>query len=165
MKARRPQPPSCAPEGTVWFGGPIDGCSVSLRVYGDDLAPEEVSRLLQIEPTDAERKGARTRIINGKVRKFSRRGRWILELSDKDCGEWDLEEVIKCLLTKLPSKTTVWRELHRRYHVDLFCCLHMEALNRGFGLSPEVSSMLAERRLEIGFDIYGPEEEMEKSPS
>ena len=33
------EPPEGAPEGTVWFGGPVDRWRVALRVYGEDLDP------------------------------------------------------------------------------------------------------------------------------
>ena len=44
--------------------------------------------------------------------------------------------------------------LKHRYRMDLFCGLFLQPTNRGFCISPEVSGMLAERGLEIGFDLY-----------
>ena len=45
-----------------------------------------------------------------------------------------------------------------QYRVDLFCGVFLNegSWNRGFSLSPKVLKELAERNLEIGFDIYAP---------
>jgi hypothetical protein len=49
---------------------------------------------------------------------------------------------------------TIWRHLTMTYKVDPFCGLFMEAENRGFALSAATCKELADRNLEIGFDIY-----------
>jgi len=36
-KAVSRKPPTGAPEGTMWFGGPVDRWRVALRVYGEEL--------------------------------------------------------------------------------------------------------------------------------
>jgi hypothetical protein len=48
----------------------------------------------------------------------------------------------------------LWRELEARFRVDLFLGIWLRDWNRGFSLMPETLQMLADRRLEIGFDIY-----------
>ncbi|HET6234228.1 MAG TPA: DUF4279 domain-containing protein [Acetobacteraceae bacterium] len=58
MKKPNPQPPSDAPPGTVWFGGPIPWFSISLSITADDLDPGEVTRLLGVEPDEARRRGS-----------------------------------------------------------------------------------------------------------
>jgi hypothetical protein len=32
----------------VWFGGPVDRFSITLRINGDDLDPDEISALLEV---------------------------------------------------------------------------------------------------------------------
>ncbi|MEZ0389351.1 MAG: DUF4279 domain-containing protein [Verrucomicrobium sp.] len=72
-------PPQGVPEGTIWFGGPVDEASVLLRIYGDDLDPEEITRLLGCEPWDAGRMGE---LKVGAKRSWTvRRGYWKLHLS------------------------------------------------------------------------------------
>jgi len=72
-------PPTGAPEGTTWFGGPVDRWKVALRVYGEELDPDRISALLGCEPSSTARKGTL----------FPKKGRWILEINSKDCDESD----------------------------------------------------------------------------
>ena len=78
-----------------------------------------------------------------------------MELHSRDCDESeDVEDGIKRLLSRLPSDSSLWASLTSRYAVDVFCGLFLKSSNRGFGIQPEVSRMLSERNLEIGFDVY-----------
>lgn len=139
------RPPSGAPEGTVWLGGPVDRWKVALRVYGEELDPDHISALLHCEPSSAARKG----------NPFPKRGRWILRIDSKDCEESDdVEDGIRMLLARPPSDSGFWLSLTRIYAVDVFCGLFLASSNRGFGISAEVSRLLSDRNLEVGFDVY-----------
>jgi hypothetical protein len=102
-KAVSRKPPAGAPEGTMWFGGPVDRWKVALRVYGEELDPDRISALPGCEPSSAARKGS----------PFPRKGRWILEIDSKDCDENDdLDDGVRMLLARLPSDSDVgllWR--------------------------------------------------------
>jgi hypothetical protein len=138
-------PPVGTPEGTVWFGGPVDRWRVALRVHGEGLDPDRVSALLGCEPTSAARQGD----------PFPKKGRWLLKIDSRDCDEnEDVEDGIKMLLGRLPSDLAVWIELTNTYAVSVFCGLFLESANRGFGISAEVSKLLSDRNIEIGFDLY-----------
>ena len=138
-------PPTGAPEGTTWFGGPVDRWKVALRVYGEELDPDRISALLGREPSSAVRKGT----------PFPKKGRWILEINSKDCDENDdVDDGVRMLLTRLPSDPDVWASLERIHSVDVFCGLFITSPNRGFEISPEVSRLLSDRGLQIGFDLY-----------
>jgi hypothetical protein len=39
------------------FGGPIDDAAVSLKIYGDDLDPDQITGLLGVAPTHSHRLG------------------------------------------------------------------------------------------------------------
>jgi hypothetical protein len=139
------KPPSGAPKGTVWCGGPVDRWKVALRVFGEDLDPDHISVLLGCQPSSAQRKG----------NPFPRKGRWLLEIYSKDCDENDdVEDGVRMLLERLPSDSGVWVSLTSTYTVDVFCGLFLASSNRGFGISPKVSRLLSDRNLEIGFDVY-----------
>jgi hypothetical protein len=116
MKRPKPKPPIGAREGTVWFGGPIDRIRVTLRVVGEDLDPEAISTLLGCTPTHAEKKGVPVVQSNGT--RIPKRGRWSLELNSEECDEWDLEELVKALLDKLPGDLTLWRSLAAYYNIS-----------------------------------------------
>ena len=49
-------PPPTLPNDTVWFGGNPDRATRCLRVCGDGLDPDEVTRLLGRAPTRSQRK-------------------------------------------------------------------------------------------------------------
>jgi hypothetical protein len=139
------QPPAGAPEGTIWFGGPVDRFKITLRIRGDELNFDRISALLGCRPTKTGKRGARA----------AKGSRWELSIESKDCdAQDDVEEGIKILLARLPSETALWTSLTTEYSVDLFCGLFMESSNRGFGISAETSRMLSDRHLEIGFDLY-----------
>src|SRR5262245_37335155 len=57
--------------------------AASLRIYGDDLVPEEVTRLLGCTPTRAEQKGQVIRTTSGRER-TARTGGWHLIAPDSE---------------------------------------------------------------------------------
>ena len=146
-------PPRDAPAGTVWSGGPVDEAKVTLRVYGDEIDPLEVTRLLGCSPSQSARTGETITNSSG-ITRTVREGFWRLSSGRSDL---DIEDQVTILLTQLTSDLTVWRDLTRRFRVDLFCGLFLNASNRGFDFGPSVLRQLADRGISIGFDIYGPE--------
>src|SRR5215475_15081411 len=101
-------PPSDAPEGTFWFGGPVDRFKVTLRIYGEDLDPDHISTLLGCVPTKSERKGVPASGPSGNAR-VPKRGRWSLSIDSRECSPTaDLEDGVKSLLARLPSDPEVW---------------------------------------------------------
>jgi hypothetical protein len=139
------EPPVGAPEGTVWFGGPVDRWQVALRVYGEELDPDQISALLGCQPSSAQRKG----------NPFPKKGRWLLKIDSGECaGDGDVDDGIRMLLARLPSDSGIWSSLTSNYAVDVFCGIFLATSNRGFGVSVEVSRLLSDRNLEIGFDMY-----------
>ncbi len=143
---------SDAPEGTIWFGGPIDRSKVSLRIFGKDLNPEEISRLLKCRPSEAKKSGHKA--VGRTKERIPQSGRWSLE--SELPAEKDLEEKVWDILKRVPSEQGVWKSLTGRYHVDLFCGVFLDKQNRGFGLSVKLMRELSRLGIEIGFDIYGP---------
>ena len=146
------EPPSGAPEGTVWFGGPVDRFRVTLRICSEELDPDHISVLLGCAPTRAERKG--TPISVGERTRIPGSGRWSLSVHSEECGEGDdVEDGVRILLERLPSDGSLWASLTTAYSVDVFCGLFLASENRGFGMSAELCKLLADRNLEIGFDL------------
>jgi hypothetical protein len=154
MKAPKPPVPRDAPPGTVWFGGPVEWSHITLRIRGDDLDPDEISRLLGRGPDMSHRRGAPGVGADGTVARAAKTGAWHLDLAAEDTDEWDCSEAMMLLMKRLPTDTGLWRGLAQRFSVDLFVGLRMRSRNKGFGLSPEVMAYLGERGIEAGFDIY-----------
>ncbi len=157
MKTKKPQIPEGAPEGTVWFGGPIEWFSIALRIVGDDLVPDEITQLLKCRPDDATEKGKPIYRPDGAIMRIARGGAWSLDLKPEDTDEWDCGEAMLELLARLPSDIDVWKSLSARFKIDFFVGLTLRSTNNGFSLSPGVMRSLADRGIEAGFDIcYDP---------
>lgn len=145
------RPPPDGPEGTVWFGGPVDRFSITLRIFGDELDPDEISRVLGCAPTKSARKGA---AANSDLR-IAKTGRWSLTVKSRDLDpDSTFEDILLHFLGKLPSDPDLWTSLTKNFNVGIFCGLILEAYNQGFGISTALRKMLAERNLKIGFDLY-----------
>ncbi len=128
----------------------------SLRFFGDDLDPDEVTTLLGCEPTSAERKGGKWITARG-IEKVSPRGSW--RLVADECKPGDLDHQIAQLLGKLTEDLGVWRDLTARFKADVFCGLFMEESNEGLPVSPNTLEALGVRNLVLDFDIYGSSKE------
>ena len=125
----------------------------TLRFFGDDLDPDEISRLLGVLPTKSVRKGEVQRFPNGRE-VVPRRGSWRLEVADRSPG--DLSSQIVELLSAVTEDLSVWSDLSLRYRGDVFCGLFMEEGNEGEELSPEAMFLMGARKLRLDLDIYGP---------
>lgn len=123
--------------------------SVSLRVFGDGLEPDEVSALLGRQPTRFHRKGDKSS-KNGSAP--GRTGGWILDsrLSQKD----EIEEHIESLLAPISNDSDEWENLTSRFSASILCSIFLDQFNEGFELSPRLAQSLADRGLVIAFDIY-----------
>jgi hypothetical protein len=158
--SQKPLPPKASdiddPSRLIQFGGPIDRACVTLRLFGDALVPEEVTRLLSTEPTKARRKG--DVIPDKRYHRVAATGTWQLEGGLPEGTE--LEEQIAALLSAVTADLQAWQQLGREFDVDIFCGVFLDDSNRGFVLSPRVMQMLSERGIELGFDIYGQTDEV-----
>jgi hypothetical protein len=116
--------------------------AASLRFFGDDLNPEEVTQLLGKEPDKAERRG--------EVRPSGytvRRGRWSVSAGRRTPG--DLDSQIAELLAGMTDDLAVWQRLTSVYQADIFCGLFLEQENEGISLSPTTLQLLGERGIEL----------------
>jgi len=91
----------------------LDQSTAALRIKGDDLDPDEISRILGCEPSYSCRKG---QIDIGKKtgQKIERKGGlWLLNAEDRTPE--NLDSQIRELLGKLPSDLNIWRALGAKY--------------------------------------------------
>jgi len=144
-------PPGEPKDKTVYLtGGEVDETSVSLRFSCDTLDPDEISKLLDCQPTYSYRKG--DVLPDKRYRRVTRTGMW--GLSEKKTGEVSLEKQIFQLFSRLTDDLEIWRKLTSQYHSDLFCGLFMDSWNRGIDFSPELMAQISARGLTLGLDIY-----------
>lgn len=122
--------------------------TASLRLFGDDLDPEEVTRLLGCKPTTAHAKGQVRRLS------LARTGHWHLNAPDRTPD--DLSGQISEIFGQLNSDPEVWKNLTKRFKVDVFCGLFMSKKGEGFTLSTEATTALSVRNIKVGICLYGP---------
>ena len=127
--------------------------AVALRIIGDDLDPDEITKLLGVPPTIAEKKGDRITGKNPGYR-IARSGMWRLRTRDRQPES--LQGQIEEILGQLTPDLAVWKNLALRYRVELFCGLFMDKGNEGLILPPKPLADLGVRGIELQLDIYGP---------
>ena len=126
----------------------------SLRVGGDALRPERITKLLGHEPTRGQIKGEE---IIGPVtgnKRIIKTGMWVLEAAD--CEPENLDAQISDLLGKLTADLSIWAQIKSEFKLDLFCGLFMGVNNEGLSISAASLEALGQRGIELALDIYGP---------
>jgi hypothetical protein len=132
----------------------ISRSTVSIRLFGAELNPEQVTQLLGCLPSSAAKTGETIIRSNGKERIVSK-GFWLLEHGRTD--ESGVEEKIEFLLAKLTDNLEAWKSVTKDLdRADIFCGLFIDKLNEGFKLSQSVLKKISDRNLEVSFDIYSP---------
>lgn len=127
--------------------------TMSLRFFGDELDPDEITAHLGGPPSVGRKKGDAWLTKSGKER-VARTGSWLLNAAD--CQPGDFDGQIAQLLGGLSNDLTVWNDLTTRCKADIFCGAFMQESNEGLSLSAKSMLDLGARRLSIGFDIYAP---------
>jgi ribosomal protein L19 len=137
----------------------IHESKLSLRISGDLLLPARITKLLAGAPTFSHAKGEEIRGQNtGRIR-IARSGMWLLSVDDR--SPENLDGQLRQLFDQLTDNLDVWRELSASYSADLFVGVFLRGSNEGLNITASVIQMIADRRLEIGFDIYAGDPEIE----
>ena len=145
-----PDPPTVPAGDVIWIaGGNFDRVNVTLRLFGDDLDPDQVSVQLGCKPTASYRKD--DRLPSKRYRRIAKTGSWRLSSPEDEAGT--LEEKLNRLLDSVSSDLKAWADLKQFEH-DIFCGIRLDQWNRGGSLSPQLLARLAERDLTLQLDIY-----------
>lgn len=131
----------------------LDHTAASLRVFGDDLKPEEVTALLSCTPSESWTKGESHSYKPGRTitRKF---GAWFLKAPAAEPEDFNGQ--VAHLFAQTTDDLSVWKVLCAKYEVDLFCGWFMSTSNDGVSISVGTLRALAERGVELSLDIYDP---------
>ena len=129
----------------------IDRLEIELRVTGDELDPERVSRMLGVNPTLAARKGETIDVLGVPV--TQRTGIWSYALPASP--EWELGDAIDTLVERLPHDPALWESLAGWATVAVVCGLYIHDVDRVASLTPDTLARLAERRLALSLQIRG----------
>lgn len=131
--------------------GAIHHSAACLRIFRDDLIPEEITQILRCAPTVAQRTGEVIQYPSGRER-IVKCGNWRLEAERAEPE--DINRQVRSILSQVESSPDVWRALVQRFQVDMFCGLFMQGSNAGLSLAPDVMVLLGERGIHLGLDIY-----------
>jgi hypothetical protein len=126
--------------------------SATLRIFGDDADPDQISALLGCAPSNSYRKGDAT--YPPKNLKPRRYGMW--RLGAADCEPESLDSQIVGLLNQVTQDLAIWKQVAALHEVDISCGLFMNESNEELRLSPGTLARLAERGIALDLDIYGP---------
>jgi hypothetical protein len=125
----------------------------TLRISGDALVPDKISKLLGAMPTLSRVKGETWR---GKTESehVAKTGQWHLAAADRQPE--DVDGQVAEILGQLTSDLDVWRDLARTFRIDLFCGWFMKGGDEGLSIAPKMMAALAERGIELDICLYGP---------
>lgn len=137
--------------------GPFGFSQATLRIFGDSLVPEDVSRLLGSEPTASGRKGEKIVSQTTGAMRVARTGLWRLQVERTEPE--DLPGQIDELLGALTDDMAAWATVRETCRIDLFVGLFMNSGNHGLSLSPALLLALGERGIELGLDVYDHSED------
>ena len=154
MSKPNSRPPNGAPKGTTWFGGPIPWFSVSLLVSGDNLDPDEVTRLLGIKPDVAHRSDSSASTGSKSRRSMGSQGMWEICLRYEETCEADLETAINVVLNRVNVTTALWQEVVGKAEARIFVGLTLDSYNRGFRISSNLLRRVADLGVHLDFNIY-----------
>jgi hypothetical protein len=139
-------------EGSRREGRDIDRLEVALRVAGDALDPERITRMFGVAPTLAARKGEQ--VDHDGVPVAQPTGIWTYALPASP--EWELADGIDTLLEQLPADPALWESIAGWADVAVVCALYVHDVDRSAALPPDTLARLAERRLTLTLEIHGP---------
>lgn len=128
-------------------------CKAALRIFGEELVPEELCRLFDHFYTKAWIKGYQYSTSSGAV-VVKKTGAWILEADPSETGDFDGQ--IAQLLSHANVSLEVWASFATKFEMDVFCAWFMHEPNEGIEVSPQTLLMLGERNIALSVDIYAP---------
>ena len=128
----------------------------ALRIFSDDLIPEEVTELLHCEPTHSQTKGQSFSNKHSDKKRVAKTGLW--RLSAEDCEPANIDVQIDEIFRQLPSDLNVWSQLAADYELDISCGLFLNKRNEVFILAPKSMQILSSRSVRLTLDIYAGNE-------
>ena len=132
----------------------LERAVATLRISGDELIPEEISKLLGAAPTYAHGKGEVIPVGTSGRTRIGKSGLWNLSAEPTEPENVDAQVVE--LLGKLSADLDLWRMLSTRYDIDLFCGWFMGEGNEGVGIAAATLLALGQRGIRLDLDLYGP---------
>jgi len=125
----------------------------ALRISGDQLIPDEVTKLLGRSPSRSCSKGDKRFLSDDRVL-VEKHGFWSLQATDAVPENIDAQ--VAELLGQLSSDLDIWRQLAARFDIDVFCGWFMGGSDEGVEVAASTLLALGERGIKLGVCIYAP---------
>jgi len=120
----------------------------TLRIFHENLDPNELSTMLSLTPSDAHRKGDALKSGRAEM------GGWFLSSKDRITSK-DVRRHIVWILDQLDAaKDELLRLQGQGYETNIFCYWASASGHGGPELDHQIAQRLAALRLDIGFDLY-----------
>jgi hypothetical protein len=139
----------------IRVGGLVSSTTAALRIGGDHLDPDEITKLLDCEPTASHRKGDVSIGKKTGTRVVRKSGLWRLESDQRSLANLDIK--IGELLFQVTDDLDIWQHLASKYSLDVFCGVFLDGINQGLELPPQILLELGRRGIDLQLDIYGAE--------
>lgn len=124
----------------------------SLRIFGENLVPEDISSSLNLAPTQTHLRGQRK---SERVSVVWKHSMWLLQ---SPLGtEEEVPRHLEWLLGELERCATVLKELSTKFEIDFFCGFSSENGQGGFTLNAELLRRLANLGIPVTLDLYPPQ--------
>lgn len=127
----------------------------ALRIGGNSLKPDAISRLLGCSPTLAY---VKDQIEPSKGKAIVREtGGWHLDAIGQQPG--DVNAHVAQLFRQVNNDVSVWAALSGEYETDLFCVYFMSEADEGLEVSAETLKVLGDRGIKLELRMYSPAKE------
>ena len=127
----------------------------ALKIDGDSLNPDTISRLLGCRPTVGFVKG---QIEPSRGKPIVREtGYWHFDAAGQQPGSLDAH--VTELFGRVNDALPVWRRLSREYQIELFCVYFTREAHKPVQASPQTLKALGDRGIKLKLHIYSPAEE------
>jgi hypothetical protein len=127
----------------------------ALRIAGDSLNPDAISRLLGCSPTLGHVKG---QIEPSRGKPIVREtGAWQLDAAGQQPGNLDAH--VAELFRRVNNDLSAWATLSSEYKIDLFCVYFTDQEHEVVQASGETLKVLGDRGITLGLRTYSPVEE------
>ena len=126
--------------------------SVALRIFSDDLIPEEVTELLRCEPSHSQTKGQPFSNKHSGKKRVAKTGMWRLSATDFEPANLDAQ--VDEIFQQLPSDLNIWNQLATHYELDISCGLFLDKRSGVVLLAAKSMQILSSRTVRLTLDIY-----------
>ena len=138
------------------LGGNFEEFNVGINFYSKNIDREEITNLLEHNPTKAWNAGERHPIGNSGKTRITDWGKWLLWAGR---NATDVNIKLRNLFKDLTDDLDKWQKLTSKYESWVEVAGYMDNWNRGFMLDADILKLLSDRNLKIYFDIYYYEDE------